>query len=454
MATREMALRSGGRPGSDLLTVGFGMTVAMWAVGYVLRFPGLGAPGWLLLAALLGCLLAGGWLMGRLSRRGAIGGLQAGLLAGLLNLLVLGSVLGGGEGRIMAAAVAWIPGSLLLSGGLGYLGALLGAGRGRMDREGRPADPFLVRHGVSAFATVAAAATFLLLVAGGIVTGHEAGLAVPDWPNSYGFNMFLYPLSRMTGGIYYEHVHRLLGSLVGLTTLVLCVHLWRVEDRGWVKGLATGALLLVITQGILGGLRVTGRFTLADDPALTSPNLMLAVVHGVVGQVFFGTMVALAAITHRRWRGGDRPLAIPGARTDRHLAPLLVALVLVQLVLGSVLRHTDAALMVHIAWAMVVLGVGITLGVRLATFHRERPLLRRLGLALVYGLAAQFVLGFAALVGRNLDRADGSPHPLDVFLTTSHQAVGALILAAAVLTSVWTRRLVRSPDARATGGGA
>jgi len=410
--------------GADLLALGFGTTVAMWAAGYALRFPGIGAPGWLLLAALLAILVAGGYAAGRLSAHGRRGGWQAGALAGVLNLLVLGSVLSGDRpGLVVPSAVWWVPGSLLVSAGLGWLGARLAAGRATTP-------PYLEGRGASAFASVAAAATFLLLIAGGIVTGAEAGLAVADWPTSYGYNMFLYPLSRMTGGIYYEHVHRLLGSLVGLTTLVLTGHLLVAEPRRWVKAWAVGALVLVVVQGLLGGLRVT------------NIDLTLALVHGIVGQVFFGAVVALAAFTSRRWRRDDRPAPHAGAATDRRLGAIFLGMVALQLILGAVLRHTDTGLSLHITVAVGVIVTGTTLGLRLFGLYRGLRELNRLGIFLLAGLGVQLVLGFAALVARGLDRADGTPHPLDVFVTTLHQATGALLLAAAVLAVVWSRRLL------------
>ncbi len=426
--------------GSELLALGFGTTVTMWAIGYVLRFPGLQAPSWLLLLFLLSTLVAGGALARHLTDRGPRVGLIVGLLTGLLNLLILGSLLSGDRpGAFVPDAIWWVPGSFLLCGALGLLGAAV-AGRRR-----EASAPFLARHGVAAFAHVAAAATFLLIVAGGIVTSSQAGLAVTDWPNSYGYNMFLYPLARMSGGIYYEHVHRLLGSLVGLSTLVLTVVLLRVEDRRWVKGLAVGALLLVITQGILGGLRVTGHFTMSDDPAVTRPNLLLAVIHGVVGQLFLGTMVALASITTRRWREAQ-PVVRGEARTELRLAPWLLGAIVLQLTLGSVLRHVNGALHAHLTLAVVVLSLGLVLGMRLLGRYHDIALLRRLGRVLVIGLSTQFVLGFAALIGRSLRAADGGPHPLDVTLTTLHQATGAFLLATAVLTTIWVRHLVRAPS--------
>jgi len=102
-------------------------------------------------------------------------------------------------------------------------------------RPGASLDGLAWRTG---FAGVAVVAGLLVVVAGGLVTSLEAGLAVPDWPNSFGSNMFLYPLAKMTGGIYYEHAHRLYGSLVGLTTIVLAVVLWFTDDRIWLRALA------------------------------------------------------------------------------------------------------------------------------------------------------------------------------------------------------------------------
>src|SRR5574341_1816746 len=103
-------------------------------------------------------------------------------------------------------------------------------------------------------AILTAGATFLLILAGGLVTGTGAGLAVPDWPTTFGYNMFLYPWSRMVGGILYEHSHRLIGSIVGLLTVALTLAIWAVEPRRWLRRLAGAALGAVILQGVLGGL--------------------------------------------------------------------------------------------------------------------------------------------------------------------------------------------------------
>jgi heme A synthase len=234
-----------------VLTLGFGTTVAVWTVGYLCRLFGPAVPAPLLFALMLACLLAGGVLAGRYTDDGVRRGLYVGLLAGLLNLLIVGSLIGGETPtEIKRGAILWVPGTLIVSAFVTTIAAALGARR--RARHVQPDWPGL-------FALCAVAATVVLLAAGGLVTGFGEGLAVVDWPNTEGYNMFLYPLARMTGGVYLEHAHRLLGSLVGLTVLVLAVHTHRTESRRWVRNLGWLTLLLVITQGILGGLRVTGR---------------------------------------------------------------------------------------------------------------------------------------------------------------------------------------------------
>jgi cytochrome c oxidase assembly protein subunit 15 len=417
--------------GADTLALGFGTTVTMWAIGYICRFPSLNAPSWLLLFLLLVSLFGGGLLAGSRTDRGVRGGMAVGLLAGILNLLVLGS--------------------LLASSLLGAAGALMGKRLRRpralqeTAREDRPPPEW-----TTAFAAVAAAATFLLLVAGGIVTSHEAGLAVVDWPNSYGYNMFLYPLARMTGGIYYEHAHRLLGSLVGLTTLVLVVHLLRTDPRPWLKRTAGAALVLVVVQGILGGLRVTGRFTLSTSPAETEPSLLLAVVHGVTGQVFFALMTVLAVFTTRRWRQSGEPAIAPAAGLERILARLLAGSLLVQLVLGAILRHEASGLLVHVTMAVVVVALAVSLGVLVIHLHGTLAPLPRYGRLLLVLGGLQVGLGLGALAAVGAVRTGGAPRPADLILTTAHQATGALLLGCAVSLLAWLQRLTAAGPQVAT----
>ncbi|MGO8765910.1 MAG: COX15/CtaA family protein [Limisphaerales bacterium] len=181
------------------------------------------------------------------------------------------------------------------------------------------------------FAVLAAISTFLLLAAGGLVTSHEAGMSVPDWPNSYGYNMFAFPPSKWIGGIFYEHTHRLWATAVGLMTTILAVWILLKDPRKWMKWLGVAAFLLVVAQGVLGGLRVVLN------------NAHLGVIHGVVGQSYFVLMCALALFTSGLWQ------RIPESKTNvpRHLRNLVLVatlLIFVQLILGATMRGQHAGL--------------------------------------------------------------------------------------------------------------
>lgn len=450
---------------ADILATGFGTTAAMWAIGYVCRFPGAPAPSGLLLPLLLGCLVAGGFVAGAFGGRGVRGGLYVGLLAGVLNLLILGSLLGGDQpNRITLTALAWIPASVLLAVLLAGAGAALGTRWRRPELQ--LASPPNWR---AAFALVAAGTTLLLLAVGGAVTGYDYGLAVVDWPNTDGFNMFLYPLARMTGGIYYEHTHRLIGSLVGLTTLVLALYLQFTEKRRWLKACAWAVLGLAIAQGILGGLRVTGRFTLSTSPADTSPSITLAIVHGIVGQIFFTCLLGLASFLTVPWMRPRARVATPRAGTDRLLSIVLVILLIGQLILGALVRHLTwavaqlheatpeeatrliargtAALHAHLTVAVLVTLAAVGLGVRAWGIYRDLPVYRRLGTALLALLGLQLILGLLALLASGSDSPTHPPGALGVLLTTAHQTVGALLLALAALLVLGSFRLL-APAAR------
>jgi len=422
---------------AELLALAFGSSTAMWGLAYLSRLATPLAPPWLLFLLLLVCLLGGGWLTGRLggsaARAAAVGG-----LASLLNLLILGSVIGGeAPGALRRGALIWVPASLLLGGLLAAAGAQ--AARRRTDAPSAAAPP----AGDAAFAGVAAATTLLLLAAGGLVTSHEAGLAVVDWPNSYGFNMFLYPLSRMTGGIFYEHAHRLLGSLVGLTSLVLALHLQFAPRRPLLKRLGWAIFVAVALQGLLGGLRVTGRFTLSQSAAAMSPSTLLALVHGVLGQLCFALLLALAALASRRWTAAEPPIARASADTDRQLGLALLGAIGVQLALGALLRHYARGMFWHVSFAMLVALLGFAVGARHWGLYGGLPWLRPLGRALTLAIGLQLLLGTGALVAVSATPAPGHIPWWEALLTTAHQLTGALLLGLATLIVLWNRRLLR-----------
>lgn len=172
-------------------------------------------------------------------------------------------------------------------------------------------------------------ATFPLIWVGGLVTTYDAGMAVPDWPTTYGYNMFLYPWSTWIAGpwdLFIEHGHRLLGSLVGMITIVLNVAIWKYDSRKWMRWIGLAALLLVILQGLLGGLRVRMAST------------ELARAHGCTGPLFFAFVVGICVMTSKRWRDHVQP-KIDAPRGVLASSYLLVLLAYVQLVLGAHLRH-------------------------------------------------------------------------------------------------------------------
>ncbi len=187
---------------------------------------------------------------------------------------------------------------------------------------------------VHGLALITAAATFPLIFMGGLVTSHQAGMSVPDWPNSWGYNMFTFPPSKWVGGILFEHTHRLAGVAVGLLTIALMIAAWATDRRRWMRWTAVGVFLAVCIQGAIGGLRVV--LSLRD----------LAIVHGCAAQLFFCFIAAFCVMTSRFWaEGRHRPADhLPAVRKVLHLAIGAVAITLIQLVLGAIMRHSDAGL--------------------------------------------------------------------------------------------------------------
>lgn len=185
-------------------------------------------------------------------------------------------------------------------------------------------------------AAVTTAATFLLILVGGVVTNTGTGMAVPDWPTTFGYNMFLYPWSKMVGGVLYEHTHRLLGSFVGSLTLTLAVLLWAVEPRSLVRGLGIAALAAVVIQGVLGGLRVV----------LAAAGL--AIVHGAFAHAFFALIAAIALFTSRGWRAAVPVAHSTSALRLRRLALWTTVGLYVQIVLGTLVTHLGARLDAHL----------------------------------------------------------------------------------------------------------
>ena len=194
------------------------------------------------------------------------------------------------------------------------------------------------------FAICVAVCTFCLLLAGSMVTTTGSGLAVPDWPTTYGENMFTFPPSKWVGGIWYEHVHRLIGATVGFLTIVLCAWLWLSSLPRRVKWFGTVALVAVCIQGLLGGLTV--RYMLPT---------WISVAHAGLAEVFFCITVSLAVVTAPRWRRGSVPstgeiaqaeacgsLSASSETSLKKLCTLVLVCIYVQILLGAVMRHTHS----------------------------------------------------------------------------------------------------------------
>ena len=178
------------------------------------------------------------------------------------------------------------------------------------------------------FAWLTCIATLLLICSGGMVTSKNVGLAVPDWPTTFGYNMFLFPASKWVGGILFEHTHRLMGSVVGFLTIILTVWLRLSEHRPWVRNLGAIALAGVILQGILGGLRVT---MMKDE---------IGIFHACVAQAFLGLLVVIALVTTNFWQAMDCGVSTSNANPRVvQLAIAITIMIYVQLALGATMRH-------------------------------------------------------------------------------------------------------------------
>lgn len=436
------------------LVGGLGTAVAMWCAWFITHLPALQLPSAVLGPALLLLLLLGAYLTARQSGktpRWAIGTLT-GVVSGLVNLMLVGSKIveapadGAEVGQLRPAAGLIVVGFLALC-------AALGAAGGALARPKADTPPASDRDWLNRLALVAMASFLPLLLIGGLVTSTGSGMAVPDWPGSYGANMFLYPIGLMSHErIFLEHTHRLFGSMVGLNTvalllgvvgagptgsvrrrarILLCLALfalaaaaffagvkwmndpaagpgpkiitvagllgsllvaWRLSAGGEgsrLRGWASALFLLVCAQGFLGGARVVEN----------SPTL--ALVHGVAAQLLFAVAAVIAASLSP---AADLARAASPAPRDRRLrlvSQWLLAALVIQLVFGAMYRHMHSMhpLWSHAAFSLVVVALAVLAG-SLAMSRRsghdaDRPL-RRLGMTLHGLVGLQFVLGWIA----------------------------------------------------------
>ncbi len=303
------------------------------------------------------------------------------------------------------------------------------------------------------FAKLVVGATFILIFVGGLVTSTDSGLAVPDWPTTYGQFMFSFPLSQMAGGIFYEHGHRLVASIVGMLMVILAFWLWRKEPRPWVKRLGWLALLAVIAQGVLGGLTVIFLLPTA-----------ISVSHGALAQIFFCLTICLALFTSKEWHQAPNKIADPHRPPLQTLTLMTTAAVFIQLILGAVMRHTKSGLAIpdfplafgkiippfdsvkiaihfsHRLGALVVSALIIWTAARIIKNYRGEKKLFRPAVVLLCALAAQLTLGAFTVWTQK-----------DVLITTAHVATGALILGTSLFLALQTRKLFVAQPAHIAG---
>jgi cytochrome c oxidase assembly protein subunit 15 len=284
--------------------------------------------------------------------------------------------------------------------------------------------------GLHRFAVLTACATLVLIVAGALVTSNDAGLSVPDWPTSFGS---LYKIPHMVGGVRFEHTHRMIAEFVGLLTIVLAVWTWRAERRRWLRMLAMGALGTVIAQGILGGITVLHYL----PPAVSS-------AHAVLAQTFFCIAVVIALFT-----GRNCVEEVPPVELDtRHpslvtLTWLSIFVLYVQLILGAMFRHRGLSWWPHVVHAAVVAVVLAWTTIRALSLYSRIEAVRRPAVAMLSLLVAQLCLGFLAFLTRVAWGHDEVQPELPMVISTvAHVAVGALLLATAVVLAIQVWRHV------------
>jgi cytochrome c oxidase assembly protein subunit 15 len=304
--------------------------------------------------------------------------------------------------------------------------------------------------GLHRFALFTACSTAVLIFVGGLVTSNQAGLSVPDWPTTYGSNMFLFPYSKWVGGIFYEHGHRLVASFVGFLTVILTIWIHLKEPRRWVRRLSLGALGAVIAQGVLGGLTV--RFWLPTS---------ISMAHACLAQTFFCLTIALALFTSQEWkRGLPAVKELHSSITLPTLCTCTTAVVYVQLLLGAWMRHTMSGLSIpdfplalgrvippftsyHIAihfahrvGASIVATMIVWTFLRIRHSYREHAALLRPASVLFTLIWIQLTLGAYTVWTEK-----------SVMITTAHVATGALILGTSFLLTLRAHTMVHRQPA-------
>jgi cytochrome c oxidase assembly protein subunit 15 len=294
------------------------------------------------------------------------------------------------------------------------------------------------------YAMLVAASTAVLIFAGGMVTSTGSGLSVPDWPNTYGWFMWTFPIQHWVGGIFYEHTHRLIASTVGMLIVVLATWLWKAEPRRWVRRLGYLALAAVITQGVLGGLTV---LYYLPDP--------ISIAHASLAQIVFCLTISIAVATSPGWIGGyARRGAVPDDAVLRRLTIAMTATVYIQILVGATMRHTGAGLAIpdfplafghllpphwdskiaihfaHRTGALIVTALALATSGHVFYHHRDRRALVRSAALLLALISVQITLGALTVLSQK--------QPL---INSLHVVTGASVLATSLVLALRAHRV-------------
>ena len=277
------------------------------------------------------------------------------------------------------------------------------------------------------YAVFTAGTTFCLLIAGALVTSNDAGLSVPTWPLAWGS-----VTPPMVGGIVYEWSHRVIAATVGFLTIILAAWLWMLEKRSWMRWLGLAALGGVIAQGILGGLTVR----MFQPPAVSA-------AHATLAQLFFCTVVAIAFFTSAWWQSQIPEMEDVRTPRIRTLTILTIAAVFLQLILGAAFRHKGFGIIPHLIGAVVVAELVFRTAGALKRRASNAPPLRKCARFLHILIGVQLLLGASAWWSRVYAARFPQPVAIMVTLTVAHTVTGALLLAATLITTIVSYRMLR-----------
>ena|SRR5438552_2577342 len=293
-----------------------------------------------------------------------------------------------------------------------------------------PSRPLDSNRWLRRYATLVACATFLLIIAGALVTSNDAGLSVPDWPTSFGS----FRMPRMVGGVKFEHGHRMIAGTVAILTILLALWLWRSEPRAWVRKLGGVAVLVIIAQAVLGGITV-----------LFFLPVTISVSHACLGQIFFCITVSLALFTGSDWRWDEQRFQDSGMPSLRQLTAGTTAAIFLQLMLGAAFRHNGFGIIPHVIGAVAVTVGVLWILVRILVGHPRKRTLVRPALLLSGLLAVQIFLGVSSYLAKMAAINAPQPLPSVVAVTTTHVAVGALVLVSSLVLTLQVFRNLAAP---------